>query len=164
MKNINKNRFLKYILPNVLTLCLIISCICVYFYKLGYHAPGFAPEAQTGAPEIAEGTYGYCPFTTADGSKIKMCGSPNATENTIDFYLTNEEGNDMWILLEVCNENDETLGNSGVLKQGQFLQTLKLDKKLNIGENKLKLKLRTFVPEEYYSKGTVNLETTVTVK
>ena len=93
-----------------------------------------------------------------------MCGSPNATENTIDFYLTNEEGNDMWILLEVCNENDETLGNSGGLKQGQFLQTLKLDKKLNIGENKLKLKLRTFVPEEYYSKGTVNLETTVTVK
>ena len=160
---VEKRKFLKYILPSILFLIAIIACLCVYFYKETYHAPSFEKNAEVGSPTIEEGYNGYYPLTSEEGKKFTLCGRPATTEKSIDFYLTNEKENDVWILLEIYNEKNEFLGKSGILKQGEFLKTINLDKCLDKGNNKVNLKLRSFEPETYYSKGTINLKTEVKV-
>ena len=76
------------------------------------------------------------------------------------MYLTNDEGNKVWLKLRILDEEDNILAETGLLKPNEYVKTVTFDKIPKSGAN-IKLKIMAYEPDTYYSAGAVTLNTTV---
>ena len=66
----------------------------------------------------------------------------------------------MWLKLRVLDEGGGVLGESGLVRPGEYVKDVTLAEKLPAG-TKIKLKIMGYEPETYRSAGSATLNTAV---
>ncbi len=120
--------------------------------------PPFEAGAQTGVPEVPA-ELGWSEVD-AKVYTAKVCGVVAPADGAADVWLWNPETNDVWLKLRVLDAGGEILAETGLLKPGEYVQTVTFDRTPRPGD-KISLKIMAYEPNTYYSAGSVMLNTTV---
>jgi len=78
--------------------------------------------------------------------------------DTSEVYFTNDDGNKVWLKLRILDENDNILGETGLLKPNEYVKSITLDPPPEPGDS-LNLKIMAYEPETYFSAGVVVVNT-----
>ncbi|HEY5558063.1 hypothetical protein [Acetobacterium sp.] len=165
-------RFFKTSQKNIIVYGLIIGVIIIALILTGmfvtgrlnatpeFIPPGFDAAAQIGEPSPPL-DFGYTTVNVEQGFDIKLCGRLFARNNTIDIYLTNPASNNVWIMTEVQDENGKVLAKSGIIKPGEYVQSVALANNVTAVETNVKIVVIGYAPDSYASRGMVGMKTTL---
>lgn len=150
-----------------ITASVFVACASVtawmLYDKAQYKPPAFEENVVEGLPQLSEDEkelYGYSPLKLSESTSIYVCGDPQFDDNSVDLYVTNPKENNSWIMCEIFTSDGESVGKSGIIKQGFYLKNLNKTKQ-TLDDNKLTVKIYFFEPDTYYSAGqiiTLNVE------
>ena len=122
--------------------------------------PPFEPAAMAGVPEVPESLGYISPYQEGMGYRFSVCGNVVMEGSNAAVYLTNPEENDVWLKLRVLDENDNILGETGLIRPGEYVKDVALTENLTAG-TKIKLKIMSYELETYFSAGSATLNTTI---
>lgn len=77
-----------------------------------------------------------------------------------DVWFTNPESNTVWLKLRVLDGAGDTLGETGLIRPGEYVQAIFFDRVPGIGDS-IGLKLMAYEPDTYYSAGSATLNTVI---
>ena len=121
--------------------------------------PPFDANAVQGAPNIAEGENGYGVLDAKGVYKIGVCGEVKVVNGKADIWFTNPAENTVWLKLRVHDKTTGAiLGETGLIKPGEYVQSITFTKAPAAG-NEIVLRVMSYEPETYYSKGEISLNT-----
>ena len=145
-----------------LSLCLCVLSICVMIMALAYPVsektfvpPEFDQNAQQGIPQVPDGL-GWSAFE-GDDLQIKVCGIFNAEGNSSDIWLFNDADNEAWIKVRMIEDDEKVLGETGLIRPGEYVQSIKYDQ-LPGQDTNIVLKVMAYEPETYHSAGSFFIE------
>ena len=121
--------------------------------------PPFDESAQTGTPTVPDGL-GWEEIDANGLYRVSVCGAVTLNENKADIYFTNPEGNNVWLKLRIMDESGKILGQTGLIKPGEYLQSVTFDNVPASG-SKIVMKVMAYEPETYYSAGAISLNTVI---
>ena len=163
MKTKNEKKF--PLLPFAVGICLISIVAMMLSLSLGqsgqqpqFTPPPFDETAVSGEPEVSE-SLGWGELD-AQAYKVSVCGVVIVDDNEADVWLTNPETNSVWLKLRMLNASGEILGETGLIKPGEYVQSVRVNNEVESGD-KVVLKIMAYQPETYYSEGSVVLNTTI---
>ena len=120
--------------------------------------PPFDSSAVVGTPAVPDGL-GWQELD-AQAYIVGICGKFIPNGNAADIWLTNPESNTVWLKVRVLDEKGNTLGETGLVRPGEYVQTARLDNVPKAG-TPIVLKIMAYQPDTYYSEGAVSLSTKV---
>lgn len=156
MKTIDKLQ--KIVLAVMTLICCAAIAIAYNFrakpHEVEYTPPSFENEAIEGAPEAGElAAYGTMEIPLSSGScKVSMDAAPKLNDQNLEVYFTNEAGNDVWLKLIIYDAQGDVVGESGILRSGEYVKSVVLNEAVADGE-KLGAKILTYEADTYYSLG-----------
>ena len=158
-----KKKHLPLILSAVvcaLALCIMISIlICpAQTEQVPFTPPPFEQGAVSGVPVVPE-NLGWGQLD-AKVYKVSVCGVLQVENGKIDVWLTNPEENNVWMKLRILDLDGNLLGETGIIRPGEYVRQVTLNEIPGNGEN-VALKIMAYEPESYYSAGAVTLNTTI---
>ena len=161
-----KKQMKNYILPLAAVLCAVSLAVMVFALtrqevqtEMGeFTPPPFDGGAVVGSPAVPEGL-GWQELD-AKVYQAGICGKFIPKGNTADVWLTNPESNTVWLKVRVLDEKGNTLGETGIIKPGEYVQSVELDNVPKAGKP-IVLKIMAYQPDTYYSEGAVSLNTTI---
>ena len=123
--------------------------------------PPFEQSAKAGEPETEAipKESGYS-LLDAQAYQAALCGNPDVRGREVWLYLTNPESNTVWLKVRILNEAGEILGESGLLKPGEYVESVALDT-VPSEDTPVQLKLMAYEPDTYHSAGAVSLHTSL---
>lgn len=145
---------------------LCVVCVGIMIYALAttgtktekFVPPPFDTAAQMGTPEVPE-DLGWQEMD-AEVYKFSICGAISPENGKADVWLTNPEENEVWLKVRVLDMDGNTLGETGLIRPGEYVRSVTLEPEPQTGDN-IQLKVMAYEPDTYYSAGTVSLNTTV---
>lgn len=120
--------------------------------------PPFEASAVQGVPSVPE-ELGWGELD-AKVYKASVCGVIRVEDSGADVWFTNPESNTVWLKLRVLDKDGNVLGETGVIKPGEYVQRIDFDTVPQSGDA-IVLKLMAYEPDTYHSAGAVTLNTTV---
>ena len=120
--------------------------------------PPFDPYARAGTPDVSE-DMGWNEFD-ADFFLVSVCSKIRPSGNTADVWLTNPKTNDVWMKLRVLDLDGNLLGETGLIKPGEYLKEIQLNN-LPAAGTPIVLKIMTYEPETYHSTGSISINTAI---
>ena len=152
------------VLCGVLAIALAVMAAALVFgrkHKTAEFAPPpFDATAVAGVPEVPENLGYISPYRDGMGYRFSVCGNVVMEGSNAAVYLTNPAENEVWLKLRVLDENDNILGETGLIRPGEYVKDVALTENLTAG-TKIKLKIMGYEPETYFSAGSVSLNVTV---
>ena len=122
--------------------------------------PPFDASAVRGTPNILNPeAIGYTELD-AKAYKVSVCGMVQVNGNKADIYFTNPESNSTWLKLRVLNANGEIIAETGLVRPGEYIQSVTFTKIPNI-DDPITLRVMGYEPVTYYSVGEVSFKTVV---
>lgn len=106
---------------------------------------------QAAAPE------GYGALDTT-AYTVALCGAPAVREGAAQLWFTNPGQNTVWLKVRIYTPDGILLGESGLLKPGQYVQAVALSPVPDAGTS-IVLKVMAYEPDTYHSAGAVTLNT-----
>lgn len=121
--------------------------------------PSFAENALDGAPEPAQlDGLPYGTLTLSEEISVSMVSNLTVEENgNVEIWFTAPAANKGWVALRLMDEKGNVLGESGLLKPGQYIKTMQLDQVPKKGGIVL-AKILTYEPDTYYSMGSASAQ------
>lgn len=161
-----KKKTQNYILPLAAVLCVLSLAVMVFALTRQevqtemeeFTPPPFDSTAVVGTPAVPDGL-GWQELD-AKAYKAGICGQFIPKGNTADVWLTNTESNTVWLKVRVLDGNGNILGETGIIKPGEYVQSVTLDTAPKTGKP-IVLKIMAYQPDTYYSEGAVSLNTTI---
>lgn len=123
-----------------------------------FSPPPFDEDAQRGTPTPEEES-GYSKVNT-EAYLFSICGAPRISGNALVVFLTNPEDSTVWLKVRVLSEDEELLGESGLIRSGEYVEAVQLEE-VPKEEQPIILKVMGYEPETYHSAGAVTLNTTI---
>ena len=162
MKKHKKN----YILPLAAVLCVLSLAVMVFALtrqevqtEMGeFTPPPFDAAAVIGSPSVPDGL-GWQELD-AQAYIVGICGKFIPNGNTADVWLTNPVSNTVWLKVRVLDEKGNILGETGLVRPGEYVQFVELDNVPKAG-TPIVLKIMAYQPDTYYSEGAVSLNTAI---
>ena len=158
---------MKKILPITAGLCVlavIVMIIALVFTGRTnndtFSPPPFDSTAVKGSPNVPDGL-GYGEIDAKEFF-FSAAGELKAENGKTDVWFTNPEKNSVWLKVRIMDEQGNVLGESGVIRPGEYVKSVKLDVALKSTLN-VSLKVMAYEPETYYSAGSAKLNTMLTV-
>lgn len=152
------------VLAAVFAVALIIMIVALSVSKEAergeFVPPTFDASAVEGTPEVPDGLGYSAPYQDGMAYRFAVCGNVLMEGKQALVYFTNPAENDTWTKLRVYDENGNILGETGLLKPGEYVQYVELDKELASG-TPIKLKIMGYEPDTYLSAGSVVLNTQI---
>lgn len=150
----------------ICVLSLIVMTAVLLFYdrsagsaqKAAFTPPAFDAEAAAGTPEVPE-DLGWSEVD-AQVFKASVCSVVRVKEDRADIWLTNPESNSVWLKLRLTDSSGHMLGETGLIRPGEYVRSIKLNAEIEGGEP-IAMKLMAYEPDTYYSAGSVTLNTTI---
>lgn len=125
-----------------------------------FQPPKFERNAKKGIPEVIE-DLGYTElYRDGMAYRVSICGAITLEGKDAIVYFTNPESNEKYLKLRVLDENDNILGETGLLKPGEYVKFVSLSQEISKG-TALKLKIMGYEPEDYSSAGSIILNVQV---
>lgn len=160
-----KNKRILSIVATICILSLISMTLALTFgekrdNKNEFQPPPFESAAQVGLPTVDE-SLGWSEIYQ-DGMEFKayVCGYIFTDGDNADVYFANSKQYNIWLKLRILDEKGSILGETGLLKPGEYVKSVSLTSDVEDGE-KIKLKIMAYEPDTYYSAGTVILNTII---
>lgn len=119
--------------------------------------PPFESAAVAGVPDVPA-DLGWSELVVRDGFTVSVCGVLNVEDGQVAVWLYNHPGNDCWLKLRLQDTKGNILGQTGILRPGEYTQYITLDN-VPQKDTTVILKLMGYTPEDYYSAGSMGLET-----
>lgn len=147
----------------VISLIIMFAVLFLYddgseIEKAEFTPPPFDMSAVRGTPEVPEGL-GWSEVD-AQVYKASICSRIIADEGKADVWLTNPADNEVWLKLRLIDSNGQVLGETGIIRPGEYVQSVKLNTEVKSGES-VSMKLMGYEQETYYSAGSVTLNTSI---
>ncbi|MBO7215593.1 MAG: hypothetical protein J6V84_01190 [Clostridia bacterium] len=152
-----------YIASALCLLALIVMTVALLnaHNKAEFTPPAFESQASPGMPssDILNGVekiqHEDMPFYAY------VCGELNVdADSNVDVWLINPQENTVWLKLRVYEKDGTLLAETGLLKPGEYIRSVKFEHAVENGDEIL-LKLMSYQPETYFSMGEVILNTVV---
>ena len=129
--------------------------------KAEFTPPPFEENAVVGVPEVDE-ALGWSELAVRDGYVVHVCGMLNSYDGeTVAVWFTSDANNDVWLKLRMRDTEGTILGQTGILRPGEYVEYMTLNESAHTGD--VILEIMGYEPETYYSAGTVGLSTTLTL-
>lgn len=162
------NRLKNMIIPILSILCVLSIIIMVVVISnapqnnVEFVPPSFEVEAIKGIPEPPKELGWSELYQDGMNYRVGICGNIIAYEDIADIYFSNSKDNKVWLKLRVLDENNNIIGETGLLKPDEYVKSVKLDASIQDGQ-KVKLKIMAYEPETYYSEGSIVLNTNIKI-
>ena len=136
---------------------LLVMAAALLFGRLQIEQPFIPPPfdaaALQGTPAVPE-NLGWQELD-AQAFKVAVCGKVIITDSAADIWLTSPESNTVWLKLRVLDGDGSILGETGLIKPGQYVRSVLLN---SIPEDpSVILKIMAYEPDTYYSAGSASL-------
>lgn len=122
--------------------------------------PAFESMALQGVPDVPAELAYSSPHRDGMAYRFSVCANVTLDGSKATVYFTNAEENHVYLKLRVLDENDKILGETGLLKPGEYVKDVQLLRELPSG-TEIRLKIMGYVPDTYLSAGAVVLHTTI---
>lgn len=146
----------------VCSLCVLFMIVALLLprqtTKGEFTPPPFEENAQQGTPTVPEGVEMFTPQADGLYLQVSLCRDVVISGKTADVYFTCYAQNDYWIKLRIVDEQGKTLGQTGLLKPGEYVQSITFTKLPENGQ-RLYYKVMAYEPDTYYSAGDFAVET-----
>ena len=144
----------------ILSLAVMVLALCRGPQKAEFIQPPFEPETHAGTPEVPEG----CGYQELDvqAFRVALCGKVCVRDCGAEVWFTNPGSNPVWLKLRVLDESGQILGETGLLRPGEYVQYVAL-KKTEPGAP-VTLKVMAYEPETFHSAGSIVLQTHITME
>ena len=157
-----------YSLRIAAVVCILALCCMVLALTVGsrksqrteFTPPPFETAAVSGMPTVPDGLGWSEIYQDGMGFKAYICGNVIIDGSTADIYFTNSEEFDVWLKLRVLDENGTVLGETGLIRPGEYVKSVSLTSEIKDGAA-IKLKIMAYEADTYYSAGAVTLNTTI---
>lgn len=150
-----------YIAGAVCAVCVLFMLVAFVMprqtTKGEFMPPPFAASAEEGIPAVSSELGWYTPQADGLSFKVSVCGEVIMKDGKADIYLTNYESNDVWLMARIMDENGNVLAKSGIIRPGEYVQTIEFDKLPQNGQT-IYYKVMAYEPDTYYSAGSITLE------
>ena len=153
----NKNLIIALIIC-LLSIGGFILALNSYNKSKEFVKPEFETNVKEGMPKLTKED-GFEEFEVAEDYIIYMTGETKLEGNKLLVYFTSKKTNDVYVKLRVLKD-DKIVGESGMLKPGEYIKEVELDKSLK-KDDKITLKVMGYEPDTYYSAGSISLNTKV---
>lgn len=143
-------------------LVISIGIIVILLLRINEKSTFKKPEFDMGVSEIpAKLNYEESVLSIADGYSLYISPSPKILENNyLKIDLISMESNKIYLKVRILDENKNIIGETGLLKAGDYLEKVKLNKKVK-EKDKIIYKIMGYEKDTYMSAGSVNLNTKV---
>ena len=134
------------------------AMFCALTAEPAFTPPPFDSSAQSGIPEYIPG------FQTLDaqGFQAGLLTQPYSEGDQLQVYFANPAENVCNLRLRVLDETGNILGQSGLIRPGEFLPSVTLETMPPAGTT-LICKLMAYEPETYHSAGAVTVTTALQI-
>lgn len=150
------------VLVIVCLLCLAMMAAALVYTQSPaqgeFTPPPFEESAVSGIPEVPE-ELGWQELD-AQVFRVSVCGAVVLEGSQADVWLTNPESNIVWLKLRIMDENGTVLGETGLIRPGEYVQSVIFDTVPAPG-TAISMKLMAYEPKTYHSAGAVTLNTTI---
>ena len=152
----------RWLLISILVCALaIIGMAAVMAYKFTprrgeFVPPPFDAAAVVGTPDVPD-TLGYAQVDAHGVFLASACGKLPAGAEQVDVWFTNPDTNTVWLKLRMLDEKGKILGETGLIRPGEYVQTISLDAPLASGQT-VTMKIMAYMPDTYESAGAVSLK------
>lgn len=126
--------------------------------EVAFVPPEFDKEAVIGTPDVPDGL-GWSEVD-AQVFKASICGVVTVENDKADIWFANPTSNTVWLKLRILDANGNALGETGLIKPGEYVKSVAFSVVPKIGEP-IGLKLMAYEPETYYSAGSATLNTII---
>ena len=160
-KTENKKRKAVPVLGAVLAVLAVVMIVALCLPKGGtaeFTPPPFEENAVSGVPEVPENLGYSSPYKEGMAYRFSVCGNVTAEGENAVVYLTNPAENSVWLKLRVLDESGKMLGETGLIRPGEYVRCVKLSSVPPAGA-KITLKIMGYEPETYHSAGSATLST-----
>ena len=147
----------------LLTIVILLGACFVCSAAKQFVPPEFDPSAVAGEHGIALNQYGYSELPPPENNskyRIGVCGEIHVKEGKADVWFTNLAENNAWVKLRVLNEKGEIIGETGLLKPGEYVQSVTFYRAPQKDDN-ITLRVMGYEPDTYLSMGAFSLNTVV---
>lgn len=162
-KKAEKTDIIIRVLGGVFTVLMIIMIAVLCFPKSipegEFIPPAFEDSALQGIPEVDEHLAYQEVYRDGMAYRLSVCCIPAINGNELTVYFTSADTNDKYLKLRVLDEKGNILGESGLLKAGEYVKTITLSKELST-DTKIELKIMGYEPEDYSSAGSISINVT----
>lgn len=140
---------------------VVALCIPKTAPKGEFTPPAFETAAVKGTPTAVDEKLAYQEvYTDGMAYRLSVCCVPTINGKDLTVYFTSAESNEKYLKLRVLDEKGNILGETGLLKAGEYVETVTLSKELSAG-TKIKLKVMGYEPEDYSSAGSMAVNVTI---
>lgn len=122
--------------------------------------PDFAIDAKRGVPTVSAQLSWITLEEDGMEMKVSVCTKTILTDDKADIYFTNYDVNKEWMKLRVMDEEQQILAETGLIKPGEYIQTIEFDVVPESGQT-LSYKIMAYEPETYYSAGSFEVQALV---
>ena len=158
----------------IIVLCVLcVASICAMVWAISKYTgqenepqkPEFVPPEFEGSAIVGQPTppeeLGYSELRQDGmGFGVGICGNVIVNDKNADVYFYNCDDNDVWLKLRIIDEKGNIIGETGLLKPSEYVQSVEITEQLQ-DDDKIKLKIMAYEPETYYSEGSVVMNTRV---
>lgn len=118
-------------------------------------APSFDAAAMSGKPEnVNQAIYGT--LVLNNEVTVSLYSSPIVSGDTAQVYFAAEAQNAAWVRLRLLDSKGNLLGESGLLRPGEYVESIILTTQPKHPE--AVAKILTYEPNTYYSLGTATAQ------
>jgi len=120
------------------------------------------PNAVLGVPTV-DTSLGWSVLNIQEGYDVHLCSILNAdAKGSLPIWFSSESTNTVWVKLRILDEDGNVLGETGLLKPGEYVERLQLSK--GTTSCAVTVQVMGYAPGTHYSAGSVGLANTLVVE
>lgn len=144
---------------SAVSVTVMVLALCFGQPRTQFTPPPFEANAEPGMPEVPE-QLGYQELDV-QVFRVLLCGEVRTGDGAAEIWFTNPVENTVWLKLRILDEQGNILGETGILRPGEYVRRVELTSTPETG-TPVMLKVMAYEPETYYGAGSL-LVNTVTV-
>lgn len=145
------------------TILIILISIIIFLLininsKKQFKKPEFA-NAATSIPDKLE--YKAKAIKISEGYSLYIDPIPKLVQNdNLSINLVSLEENKIWIKVRILNAKEEIIGETGLIKPGEYLEKVQINQQLSKNDQ-ITYKIMGYEKDTYRSAGTISLNTRI---
>lgn len=149
------------ILGGVLLLAVAVMIAVLCIPRTATFVPPAPDEHAVQGVPVVEDRFVYRElYREGMAYRISVCWAPGMDGAELIVYLTNPAVNDSLLKLRVTDADGSILGETGLIRPGEYVRAVTLSKALAPGAD-VRLKVMGYEPETYASAGAFSMNFTV---
>jgi hypothetical protein len=134
----------------------LVALAVIFLNDKKFTPPPFDATAQKGIPTVTDASLRYGTVAISPELTVGLCGNVVYKDGSAKVYFTSFEANTVWTRAKVLDEKGNLLGESGLLRPGEYVESISLSSPVE-NSAKVVLKIYSYEPDTYYSMGTAEI-------